>query len=217
MSTKETPISIRAYAAQLNVNEKAVRKAIQEGKIKKGVQKSSGKILASKADQEWGYIHKVPKPGRGLSKAKVAEKLDAIPVIPPKENLVKPIKTENKREETGENQEGMNYSYTDLINSIHIYPELTYSEAIRRKEILGIAAERMKLEEQQGILVRKADVEKSLFAIGDTLKKSLLNIPARCIDDIMAAPNKIDASTILIMEIQSVLNRFYQHLQTNAS
>ena len=33
------------------------------------------KIIPSKADEEWGHIHLTPKPQRGVSKIKAAEKL----------------------------------------------------------------------------------------------------------------------------------------------
>lgn len=214
MKQLEPLISIRAYAKSKNIDEKAVRKAIDEGKIKKGYVKTKKKIKASIADKEWGHLHDVIKPQRGVSKAKAAEKM---------EQQKQPVKNEKKQDKSADKSKIPddssddlieNYSIEELIKSISIYPELTYSEALRRKEILGIAGERMKLEEQQGLLVRKADVEKALFAVGDMLKKDLNSIPARCIDDIMAAPNKVEATNILVIELQTVLKKFSSKLPT---
>lgn len=216
MKKQELQLSVRAYAKTLQVDEKAVRKAIEEGKIKKGYNKKIKKIIPSKADEEWGSLHKVAKPQRGVSKAKVAEKLELKKTVEKEKKAT--LKTNNDaKPPKGESITEKSYSYSELIDSILITPDLEYSEAIRRKEILGIAGERMKLEEQQGILLRKTDVDKNLFAIGDMLKKGLLNIPNRCIDDIMAAPNKIEASNILIMEITTVLNQFSSNLKPNGA
>lgn len=197
----EIQISVREYARQLHVDEKAVRNAIKAGKIKKGYVKKTGKIKASIATEEWGFIHKHPKAGHGISRTKAAEKIDKID----EEKNIK-INADGR----GWGKENINsiekeYTYIELIKEIKITPILKYSEAVRRKEILSIAREKMELEEKQQTLVRKSDVEKALFAIGDQLKKSLLNIPARCIDDIIAAPNKIEANNILTFEINQVL------------
>lgn len=210
---REAPISIRAYAKLLNVDEKAVRKAIDDGKIKKGFNKKLKKIVPSKADVEWGNLHKVIKPQRGVSKAKVAEKLEKQSQNKTADLPAQKEKIKKEKNNSEDKSFDIEYSYEDLIAAIKLNPDTPYSEALRQKEILSIAGERMKLEEQRGLLVRKADVEKSLFAIGDLLKKAMFNIVPRCIDDIMAAPNKVEAGNILSMEITSVFNSFAQKLQ----
>lgn len=210
--THETPISIRAYAKLLNVDEKAVRKAIDEGKIKKGFSKKIKKILPSKADVEWGNLHKVIKPQRGVSKAKVVEKLEKQASKKPDETSIEIQKTQPTKPKPDQNSEETDFSYEDLIAAIKLHPNTTYSEALRKNEILKIAEARMNLEEQRGMLVRKSDVEKSLFALGDMLKKSMFNIIPRCIDDIISAPNKVEAGNILSVEITAVFNSFAKHL-----
>jgi hypothetical protein len=203
--TRELPISIRAYAKQLNVDEKAVRKAIEEGKIKKGYNKKIKKIIPSKANVEWGSLHQVIKPQRGVSRAKVIEKLE-------KQQQQKPVelppKDSEKPNKKGESIDELfkSYTYSELINSIFITPDLQYSEAIRLKEILAIANERMELEEKQGILVRRADVDKSLYKLGDLIKKSFLNISARVVPEMRAAGTDVEATNILNSEIKLVLS-----------
>lgn len=201
MKLGEIQISVRAYARQLNVDDKAVRDAIKSGKIKKGYIKKTGKIKASIANDEWGFLHDTPKAGHGISKAKAVEKMD-------KKDAE--IKSNDKKETIDNHKEKLNieekeYSYSDLIKEIKITPTMKYSEVVRRKETLSLAREKMELEEKQNILVRKSEVEKALYAAGDELKKRLLSIPARCLDDIMAAPNKIEANNILTFEINQVL------------
>lgn len=202
-------ISIRAYAKELHVDESAIRSAIEAGKIKNGVvyvqrvingkKKKVPKIIAKIATKEWGFTHLNPKPQRGLSAKKVADKLEQ-----KKESII----LSNPEEKN--DSEDKEYTYTELIKEIKITPGLSYQQALLRKEILATAREKMELEEMQGILVRKSDVEKALFAMGDQLKKSLLNIPARCIDEIIAAPNKIEANNILTLEINQVLTSMSQ-------
>lgn len=199
----------------MNVDEKAVRQAIAQGKIKKGVDKKTGKIKPSIAIAEWGHLHETPKPQRGVSKAKAAQKMEtkkAQEQKPLPEKKITIAKKEKEKKSSEEFPDEKDFSYEELIRCINIYPDLTYGEAIRRKEILNIASERMNLEQQQNLLVRKAEVEKALFAVGDMLKKSMFNIVARCIDDIMTAPNKVEAGNILTLEIASVFKQFSQHL-----
>lgn len=205
----EIKISIRAYANSLKVDEKAVREAIKGGKIKNGYDIKTKKITASLADKEWGFVHKNPKPQRGVSKAKVVEKIGSKAI----EKKTKESLGSDKKEDNPEDFDTENFTYSDLIERIKIHPSLTYSESVRRKEILGIALDKMKLEELQSLLVRKEDVDKALFAIGVELKKKLMNIAARCISDIRAAQNDIDATNILNFELQLVLTNIPAEVQ----
>lgn len=191
----EVKISIRAYAKQIHVDEKAVRKAIEEGKIKKGFDKRTKKIIASIANNEWGFLHKNPKPQRGVSKAKVVEKLN-------KKNGGD--SGENNQSEKDDFLDDDN-SYHDLISKIKLNANLPYSEIVRRKEILAAANDRMKLEELNGLLVRKDEVNKALRAAGDQLKKELLNLPNRITEDIRTASNKVEAINIFTIELNQVL------------
>lgn len=207
--SSEIKISIRAYAKQLHVDESAVRSAITNGKIKKGVvyvfkvlngkRKKVPKIIASIATKEWGFVHESPKPQRGLSAARVADKLDLKNPPAKKTDSARKLEEEERFEEK-------DFTYSELIKEIKITPTLRYNEAIRRRAVLEIAREKMELEEKQGMLVRKGDVDKALFAIGDELKKKLLSIPARCLDEIRSASNKVLATNILIFEINQVLD-----------
>lgn len=201
----EIKLSVRAYAKRIGVDESAVRKAIgnKDGgrgkKIIKGYDPKTKKIIPSIADKEWGFLHKNPKPQRGLSKAKVADKLN-------KKKLSKQADNDDKPEENPEIND-TDFNYEDLIKEIKIHPHLAYSEALRRKEIINIANDRMKLEEANGMLVRKDDVNKALYAIGDQLKKELLNLPNRITEDIRTANNKVEAMNIFTIELNQVLTQ----------
>jgi hypothetical protein len=193
---KPLPISVRAYATLLNVDEKAVRKAIEAGKIQKGYDAVAKKINPAIADKEWGFQHKIPKPQSGVSKAKAAAKMaDSKP-------------EQEEGQEPAANELIEDYTYEQLMQLIKLTPTMSYSTVLEKREILDAALAKMKLEEMNGQLVRKTDVDKQLFALGDTLKKSLLTVPARCISDIRAAPTDIEAMTILTREMQAVLKQF---------
>lgn len=189
----EVQISVRAYAKEVCVNESAIRRAIREGKINRGYDKVTKKIIRSIANKEYGNLKDIQTPQRGISKQKFAEKIS---------------KSARRGHGVDDITNGGPFDYSKLLDSISINATMEYKDIIKRRETVGLALDRMKLEEQNGILVRKADVEKNLFALGDQMKKGLLNIPNRVVDDIMAAPNKIEAINILTMEIQQMLERF---------
>jgi vacuolar-type H+-ATPase subunit I/STV1 len=101
-----------------------------------------------------------------------------------------------------------NATLQDVINLIQVTPYLTYADALTKREIVGLAMDKLKLEELDGVLVRKTEVERNLFSIADRLKKALLAIPVRCADEILTANNKVEAVNIMTEEINQVLSTF---------
>lgn len=101
-----------------------------------------------------------------------------------------------------------NATLQDVINLIQVTPYLTYADALTKREIVGLAMDKLKLEELDGVLVRKTEVERNLFSLGDRLKKALLAIPVRCADEILTANNKVEAVNIMTEEINQVLSTF---------
>lgn len=200
----EIPISIRAYAKSINVNESAVRRAIREKKIKKGYDPVKKKIIPSIADKEYGDLQKVAKPKAGVSKIKVAEKMEK----PAKPSKFKTQPVEDDDEDDGILDLSDNPSYDELIDSIPITPTLSYAEALRRKEIIGLALDKKKLEESERILIKKDEVEKTLFQFGVLLKKELLAMPPKIIHEIRNAQSEIEAQNVMTFELNSILNTF---------
>lgn len=101
-----------------------------------------------------------------------------------------------------------NASLQDVIKLIQVTPYLSYADALTKREIVGLAMDKIKLEELDGLLVRKTEVERNLFTIGDRLKKALLAIPVRCADELLNATNNVEAVNIMTEEINLVLNTF---------
>lgn len=192
-------LSVRAYARRLNVDPKAVRKAIAEGKIRSGYDAQSKKIRPDIADKEWGFQHKLPKVQRGVSALKVAEKLNA--GQPPADSGRK-----GTANEPGAHL-GQDQSYEQLTKNIAVTADMSYDEALKANQLLNTAITKIELEELNGQLVRKSDVDKQLFALGNVLKKALLNIPARCIAEVRAAATDIEGSVIMTREIEAVLKQ----------
>lgn len=216
MSKEVVTISIRKYAQKLNVDDKSVRNAIANGKIKKGVkyvpQVVKGKvvqvpqIIEAIADREYGDTKKVVKPAAGVSKAKVAEKLQKQKTQNQKNK--QETKSVSPQDDFASDEPPIdleNLSYEELLKKINIHDQLPYNEIIKRRELLGAVLDKLKTQKELGILVEKEVIDKKLFDIGNRLKTNLQNIPNRVVALIRSSPNDVDGSNILMEEINQVL------------
>lgn len=229
-------LSKNAYAKYLGVSEKAIRKAVDEGKIKKGWDADKQKIIKHLADKEYGFLHQVATPKPGISKDKLVEKIERSesPNLEVKKgensdhnksksevqdqkikSPNKPVKKNTSKSEPDDDEEedldDTNWKdtpYDELLLRVKIDPDMPYSEIVRRQAIIDAALAKKKLEEMEDILVRREHVEKALFAFGRELKKALMGLPARVIDEILAAPNKVEALNIINEELTDVLGKF---------
>ena len=216
MAKKVVKISVRAYAATLGIDDKTIRKAIASGKIKKGVsyvtQIRKGvevrvpEINAVVADLEYGHLHKIDKIKPGQKIGKLIKKVDQGLVG---KNIIEKSAPMGTETDTSDDE--------DQLSTIPIGKSLSYGEAARRRELIGLALDKKKLQELEGVLVRKDVVEKTLFAFGSELKKSLLNIPSRISADIMASTSVVEIQTIITVELTNILNEFskMQQLKLN--
>lgn len=194
----EQQLSIRAYAEMVGVDEKAVRKARDAGLLKTGYDAKTGKIIPSKADKAWGNAKKVIKPQAGISRAKAIEKLDKVAA-----SLQPSQQPDNNAPDELENE-----NIDELLSRLKITSSMSAQDAMKFREIIGAALDKKKLEEAEGILVRKDKVEKALFILGNELKKALFNMPQRIIRDIMSATNEVEAMNIFNQELTIVLNAY---------
>jgi len=219
-------LSKSAYARYLGINEKAVRQAIEQGKIKKGYDVVKKKVNVKEADKEYGFLHKNATAKPGISKAKRAEKItDKVSVSSPKKTIksekTSSPKIENEKSDKSEEiddeilDDSTDLDYETLLLKIPVHDKLDYKETVRRREILQLALDKKKLEELEGVLVRKSDVFKALFALGSQLKKAIASVPARCIDDVLSAENKVEALNVLNEEITNVLDTYANFSKIN--
>ncbi len=65
----------------------------------------------------------------------------------------------------------------------------------------------LELKERTGALTSREEVYRELFALGKELRVSLVAIPDRVIDDLMASANRNEAHGILLKEISTVLEQ----------
>ena len=79
---------------------------------------------------------------------------------------------------------------------------------LREKERISLRLLQIKLEETEGKLVRKDRVNKVLFAYASDFKNTLMAIPQRIMDDMLAAPNKIEAMAIMQNELTRILTEY---------
>lgn len=262
---KITPeyLSKNAYAKYLGINEKAVRKAVIEGKIKNGFCIDSQKIIKHLADEEFGFFHLVDRKKAGVSKGTTISRKKSEPKSellngpksevrsPKSENfndsdlLLKPkdfkllennsieifypdgstknVKTGVKKppiikklnREAEEDEEDLKLDYIPfnpnatedtVVELLTVTPTMTYKDAILKREILGLIADKIKVRHQQNDLVHKDSVMKTLYAYGSEIKKTLLTIPQRCADELLAADSKVEIINILTKELTDVLN-----------
>lgn len=239
-------LSKNAYAKYLGIDEKAVRKAIESGKIKKGFDLAKKKIIKHLADKEFGFLHQLNRPKAGVSKQQTADRLKsekksellgdlksevrspksevegvdlgdgmvAIPASAKHPKIKKPpaIKELNLEPEDEEdfqiphlvfNPRATDETVADLIE---VTPYMEYKEALTKREIIGLALDKVKLQEQNKTLVRKSDVDAALYAFGAEIKKNILSIPQRCADELLHAESKVDVINILMKELNQALS-----------
>lgn len=214
-------LSKNAYAAYLGINEKAVRNAVTQGKIKKGWDTDKQKVIKHLADKEFGFLHKVVKPRPGVSRDKMADKLKSeevrLKTAESSDNTTSKVRNAKKNIKSEElpDSDDMDeldltdgISTADLLKKIKITPDLSYAEATRRGAVIQLATDKNKLEEQQGSLVRRADVERALFTLGSQLKKALFSIPPRCADELLGQTSKVALINTLNSELTQVLAEF---------
>jgi hypothetical protein len=199
-------MSKSGYAKHLGISETAIRKAITEGKIVKGWNAAKGKINKDVADIEYGFLHIKKSPGQPL-----VEK----PSVKSKQVQSKPepdkVDKSDLEEKFEDMFEGSTMTVGQIIKKINIHPGLTYNEAMRRKIILELCSDFMKIEKEQGELVRKSDIDKALYAFGAIMKRALLNIPNRIMDNLRAADTKVEAMNLLRDEINGILTSVSKH------
>jgi hypothetical protein len=215
LSTVEK-ISGRELAKRLKVSEGAVRQAIARGDLGKAYDSADKKIDYNKAIKTgWAQSQLNIKPKAGVSRTKAVEKLEQKETAPKAKPVEQPPPPFKPDEDDAIDDELLNASTKDLSKAIKINSNLKTAEAMRRREIIALALDKKKLEEAEGILVRRDKVEKALFTLGSELKKSLFTMPQRIIRDIMAAPNEVDAINIMNDELTLILNT-YGNLKPNS-
>ena len=203
-------ISIRKFAEIIGVSDTAVRKAIQRGEFIKGFDVETKTIDQKEAlKNPWVKAQGVQKPKAGVSRVKVIEKIEKTKRPAKAERKAEDIKPPKVDSDGNTYIEGFDDVETDeLIKKLKIYPGMPAHDAMRINEIIDAALNRKKLEEAEGILVRRDKMERALFVMGSELKKALFNMPQRIIRDIMAATNEVEALNVFNSELTQILDTY---------
>lgn len=153
----ELQVSYRAFAKMVGMTEGAVRKAVERGTIKEGV---TGTDTAS------------PK----IIPSKASMEWGKVIMEPDDDDDQDPDVTDADRKaaETVDMSKG-------------IADNTTKAEADRMAAIYKARKLRSEALEMEGLLVEKGLVYKVLFELGAAWRDVMLNVPARCIDNVIAA------------------------------
>lgn len=195
-------ISIREFAKRLNVNHTAVLKAIHEEKITVGYNPKTKKINAKEIEKnEWVKLNREMPKKQGLSDEKFIKKIEAL------ENKNKKIKV-TEQNATEFQETSYNDEIDDVLENLKISHTMSLKTSTEINAIFLAVKNKIEILEKKKELVRKADVDRVLFAYASQLKKELMALPARIIDDIRAAPSKVDAINIFNQAMNDILKRF---------
>jgi len=185
----EGHLSQRQYAERRGCSEGAVRKAIRAGKIIHGLVKDAkGRpwINPDVADREWSQNH---NPNYAHNNPVLAEKLQSQPAQTPSAP-------------TAPASEGTDSPDVEARASISKHKQA--ESAIKAKLL------HLKLQEQQGQVVKKSDISNSLYEMGQEIRKELMGIPARHIDRLRGISDRNQQQIYLEEAIASALEKITQ-------
>jgi hypothetical protein len=179
MAKKAELISIREYARRRGCSDTSVHKAIREGKIVNGrVVDKDGKpkINPAIADVEWQSNHN-PAYERKTKRGTQVFNADAGDLAP---------------QQTGSDGQA-------------VRNEQTLAAAKRAQAVYKAKLSELEFKKKAGQLVNKDEVYKALFAAGQELRQSIMAIPDRTIDNILAARSRNEAHNLLTNALADAL------------
>lgn len=201
-------------------SEGAVRDAIRTGKIKEGViknEKGVNKFIITEiADKEWATNYREDR--KGSSNYDLHDNLDkaakGASTTPKKEKSGKPINPKLQPKDTDgfkakiesmqEQSIGNNRPDDDEPEPAG---EITMAEAKRREAIAKAQILELELAETQKKLISTELVKRAMFEFGEEVKNSLLAVPDRVIDDILASQTRNEAHILLKTAINEALTK----------
>lgn len=190
-------ISQREYGRRLVVSNETIRKAIEAGKINKGWDAKEKKILFEKANEEWGNIYL--KPDEGVQE--VISHLDKVLSDQKNSQGSKDAKIKNSEAKDTEAE-----AIAELEN-FNLNSKTPFAEALRVEKVAKAKVAELEMKEKIGELVNKDIVYKELFKFGQEVRQAVLAVADRCIDSVIAAPNRSESHNILTKELHAALEK----------
>lgn len=83
----------------------------------------------------------------------------------------------------------------------------TVQEIKRAQAAVDLKTSQLKLEQLSGSLVARKEVEKELFAFGQLIREQIMNVPVKIVDDVRAAPTRVEALNIITDALTDVLQK----------
>lgn len=199
---EEKPLKIREYARLLGISDTSVHKAINAGYITESswVLDAKGRklIIASRANAEWKENY---NPTRSqLTKAGKPFTFDIEqPSEPPEPASAPPVQPAAPPQQR-------TAPPTPPIEEIGgAVADMSVAKLKQISEKLKIAKAQIELKELQGTLVPKKEVYDAFFTFGQEMRQTLLAIPDRIIDELLATPERALAHNILTDAIVKAL------------
>lgn len=180
----EQPVSFSAYAKMRGCSDVAIHKAVKAGKIVKGVVTEETTVK--------GKPHTVRKI---LPSVANAEWLSAYnPNYIKNHNLDKAFFGSNQSSSEGSILENEDVS-------------LSPTEARNKKQVYDMLITKLEFEQKSGKLVEKDLVYKQLYAFGQQVRQSILSVPTRVVEDMLACTNRVEAHTVLERALSEALEK----------
>jgi hypothetical protein len=185
MANDSKLISIREYARRRECSDTAVRKAIAAGHIKQSALETDKRgrvtgINADLADKQWSKTFSLS----GTRNPKLAKKIAS---------------------KAGTKETILAAEAIDTEADKGLARNASTAKAQQVEAFYKAKLRKLEFEKKSGEVVDKAQVYRALFAAGQEIRTAFEGISDRCIDDILAAPTRNDAHTILQNAIDDVL------------
>lgn len=206
------PVSGRMFAKMVGVaSDNAVRKAVERQSIIKGYDSSTKKFFPIIAAREWGK-EILPEFLQASGTSIPENKTEAKPVKVPKPEKKKPDPTTADEFVDEMMHESLPAVSQEDIESFDDENPGTFgdhspkTEAERRTAIYKAKMAELAYKEKKGDMIPRHKM-RVLFEYGTQIRTSMLSIPDRVIDNILAAADDRQvAKNILIEEIYNTLN-----------
>lgn len=201
----QTRLSIRAYARRCSSSHVAVKKAIDKGLIRDGWDKVSEMIIVALADEEWGKTFMLKKGVVPVDHSTEKEREQADKVNRQSEQWQE-AKTEFekkviKQAEAAASDSGEKWNGGDIPNNV------SFQEALRIERILASKLKQMQTEELEGLLVRKAEINKQMQVAGIEIRKQIERFPMAIIDKVLSAKGRTESLRAMELGVHELLEQ----------
>jgi len=207
-------MGLRAYARRCSASHVAVHKAIDKKIIVAGWDAVKEEIIVAEADREWGEGFMAKKGVTPMNPAteKQREIADAInsaaekkePTTRQEKSAVK----KGERETSGDDEGSIEWEGGEIPNDIK------FAEALRIERIQMARHKMMQADELEGLLVRKALVQRQLIVAGIEVRKAIERFPTTVIDKVLSAKNRTAALKVLDDAVTELLETLQERITT---